>query len=283
MSTAVILPARNEEMFLSRTLSHLLRQTIEPKKIIVINDGSQDKTRNIALNFEAVEVIDITRDSHEYAVHAPILAQIINQGLKKIFNDDFEYVIILGSDHLIPPHYLSTIIEKMKKDNKVVICSGQIRGERSVVLRGSGRVVKYDFWKKIGLLYPENYGFETYLLIKAAMMGYKVRILNELVTSTQRKTGKNYGRNTFLSKGKAIKALGYSRLYSTVKISLVTLRNPSAGISMLQGYLSSNVSPYEQDLRKYLNRIQHKRIKKYIINPLQFFNEDKRKGFEEDG
>jgi glycosyltransferase involved in cell wall biosynthesis len=177
MSTAVILPARNEEMFLSRTLSHLLRQTIEPKKIIVINDGSQDKTRNIALNFEAVEVIDITRDSHEYAVHAPILAQIINQGLKKIFNDDFEYVIILGSDHLIPPHYLSTIIEKMKKDNKVVICSGQIRGERSVVLRGSGRVVKYDFWKKIGLLYPENYGFETYLLVKAAMMGYKVRIL----------------------------------------------------------------------------------------------------------
>jgi glycosyltransferase involved in cell wall biosynthesis len=123
MSTAVIIPARNEEMFLGQTLSHLLRQIIKPEKIIVINDGSQDKTCNIALNFEAVEVIDMKRDNHEYAVHSPILAHTINQGLKKIFNDEFEYAMILGSDHLLPSYYLSTIIETMKKDNKIVICS----------------------------------------------------------------------------------------------------------------------------------------------------------------
>lgn len=282
MSTAVIVPARNEEMFLSGTLSHLLRQTTKPKKVIVINDGSKDKTRNVALGFKEVEVIDVIRDNYEYAVHTPILAQIVNQGLKKVLTDNFEYVMIIGSDHLIPPYYLSTIIEIMKNDNKIAICSGQIKGEHSVVPRGSGRVVQYDFWKKIGLLYPENYGCETYLLIKAAMMGYKVKILNELVTTTQRKTGKYYGRNTFRSKGKAIKALGYSHLYSTIKIALVTLKNPPAGISMIQGYLSSDVIPYDQDLRNYLKRIQHRRIKKYIINPLQFFNTDKRKGLEEE-
>jgi glycosyltransferase involved in cell wall biosynthesis len=78
MSTAVIIPARNEEMFLSQTLSHLLGQIIKPDKIIVINDGSQDKTCNIALNFEAVEVIDMKRDNHEYATSSPILARTIN-------------------------------------------------------------------------------------------------------------------------------------------------------------------------------------------------------------
>jgi hypothetical protein len=190
--------------------------------------------------------------------------------------------MILGSDHLLPSYYLSTIIETMKRNNKIAICSGQIKGERSIIPRGSGRVVRYDFWKKIGLQYPENYGFETYLLIKAAMMKYEVKVLNELVTTTQHKTGRNYGRNTFLYKGKAIKALGYSRIYSIVKIGLTTLENPSGGIHMVRGYLSSDVNPYEEDLRNYLNSIQHKRIKKYIINPLQFFNKNKPKGLPEE-
>lgn len=282
MSTAIIIPARNEEKFISETLSHLLRQTIQPKKIIVINDASQDNTRNIALNFEAVEVIDITRDSREYAVGLPILAQVINQGLKKLYKDDFEYVMILGSDHLIPPHYLSTIIETMKKDNEIMICSGQIIGERFLLPRGSGRVVNYHFWKKIGLKYPENYGFETYLLMKAAMSGFKVRILDELVTTTQRKTGKYYGRKAFQSKGKALRALGQCRINSAVDIGLVTLRNPYLGIAMLHGYLSRDVKPYEQDLRNYVNRIQHNRIKKFITNPSYLFNKDKMKGLEEE-
>jgi hypothetical protein len=113
-------------------------------------------------------------------------------------------------------------------------------------------------------------------------MKYRVKVLNELVTTTQRKTGRNYGRNTFLFKGKAIKALGFSRIYSTVKIGITTLGNPRGGIYMIQSYLSSDVNPYEQDLRNYLNSIQHKRINKYIINLLQFFNKNKRKGLEEE-
>jgi poly-beta-1,6-N-acetyl-D-glucosamine synthase len=269
---AAVIPARNEDNFLEQTLFHLLKQTVEVDKIIVVNDGSEDRTRQVALSFNKVVVIDTKRNNQEYAVHTPILAHIINQGLEKISNDNLEYVLILGSDHLLPSNYLSKIIEVMEKDNEIVICSGQIKGERSVIPRGSGRVVRYHFWKEIGLQYPENYGFETYLLIKAQIMGFKVIVLDELVTVTQRATGKNYGNNTYVAKGKAIKALGYTPIYSVGKIILVILKNPKLGLYMLRGYISRDTEPYEQELRKYLKTMQHKRIKSYVIKPLKAIN-----------
>lgn len=41
---AVIIPARNEEGYLGRTLDSLLRQTEAPERIIVVDDGSTDAT-----------------------------------------------------------------------------------------------------------------------------------------------------------------------------------------------------------------------------------------------
>jgi hypothetical protein len=72
--------------------------------------------------------------------------------------------MVLGADHLLPSNYISYVTDQMNKDRKIAVCSGQIAGERSVVPRGSGRVVRADFWRKIGFQYPLNYGFETYLI-----------------------------------------------------------------------------------------------------------------------
>jgi hypothetical protein len=179
--------------------------------------------------------------------------------------------MVLGADHVLPRDYITTVLDAMALDSKIAVCSGQIAGERSVVPRGSGRVVRVDFWRSIGFCYPENYGFETYLLIKAQQLGYKVRVLNNLVTQTQRRTGRNYKKSVYLSYGKSLKALGYSRLYSAARIGLVSLKNPKGGFYMLQGYASGNVQAYDPELRSFLTSIQHKRIKRYITNPVKAF------------
>ena len=54
---AVIIPVRNEEKFIGKTLTGLFNQDLQPYRIIVINDSSTDKTLEILEKFK-VEVIE---------------------------------------------------------------------------------------------------------------------------------------------------------------------------------------------------------------------------------
>ena len=121
--------------------------------------------------------------------------------------------MILGSDHILPSNYIKTIIDHMDHNRDIAICSGQIKNEKSKVPRGSGRIVKSDFWRTIGLQYPLKFGFETYLLIKAQQIGYRVNVLNDLISLTNRPTRKSYKKETYISYGKSLRA---SWLYSII-------------------------------------------------------------------
>ena len=254
---SAIIPARNEENFIGETISALLKQETLPNRIIVVNDGSEDNTKKIVSTFQEVELVDINNRGFN-AQGTPILASVINTGLNILRNDNCQYVMILGADHILPRNYISVIVEQMDKYKELAICSGQIKGENSVFPRGSGRIVQVDFWNRIGLQYPLNYGFETYLLIKAQQLGYKIQILNNLISYTSRPTRKSYKRETYISYGKSLKALGYSPLYSMARISLISLKNPKGAYYMLQGYRSKDISLYEDDVRQFYKHLQYK-------------------------
>jgi glycosyltransferase involved in cell wall biosynthesis len=270
---AAIIPARNEENFIGRTLAALFDQHTRPSKVIVVNDGSTDRTAEIA-SVAGAEVVDMP--DRGYNVQGmPVLAGVINRGLERLeargYGNDNDHVLILGADHTLPPNYLTAILDAMAADKRLALCSGVIAGERSIVPRGSGRVVRADFWQSIGFRYPENYGFETYLVLKAQQQGYSVKVLRDLITRTLRKTGKNYKKSVYVSYGKSLKALGYSRLYSAARIGLVSMKNPRGGFYMIKGYLSDDVQTYDPELRSFLSSIQHKRIKRYVTNPVRAF------------
>ncbi|MGD1837992.1 MAG: glycosyltransferase [Nitrososphaeraceae archaeon] len=257
---ATIIPARNEEKIIGKTLDSLIDQDIGKfNRIIVVNDGSEDKTYEIVKSYDRIEIVNLLNRGYN-AQGTPILANVINEGLKKLCDTTIPFIMILGSDHILPENYISKIMEYMNEIKNVVICSGQINGERSVIPRGSGRIIKTAFWKKIGLSYPLNYGFETYLILKAQQLGYSVKVIDNLVSTTSRPTRTSYKKETYISYGKSLKALGYSSIYSMARIGLLSLRNPKGGLYMFKGYRNDDVQLYEPDLRKFLRSIQHKRI-----------------------
>lgn len=51
-SVAVVIPVYNGEKYLEETLKSVLRQTLQPSEIVVINDGSTDRSLEIARGFE---------------------------------------------------------------------------------------------------------------------------------------------------------------------------------------------------------------------------------------
>ncbi len=193
---------------------------------------------------------------------------VINLGLEKLLLQtpqvNYDYIMILGSDHILPSNYIRKIVDHMDNNKDIAICSGQISGEKSIDPRGSGRIVKTEFWKTIGLQYPLNFGFETYLLIKAQQLGYKIDILNDLISYTSRPTRASYKKETYIAYGKSLRALGYSQLYSAGKIGLISLKNPKGAFYMLKGFTSNDVKLYESDVRNFLKNIQRERMKKCL-------------------
>jgi glycosyltransferase involved in cell wall biosynthesis len=260
---ATIIPARNEEQFIGETLTALLNQDIDDNYIIVVNDGSEDKTKEVVDSFPNIELINIENRGFD-AQGTPILARVINQGLKLVPEVSYDYIMILGSDHILPSNYIRKIVDHLDHNRDIAICSGQIKGEKSKVPRGSGRIVRSDFWKSIGLQYPLKFGFETYLLIKAQQLGYRIDVLNDLISLTSRPTRKSYKKETYISYGKSLRALGYIQLYSAGRIGLISLKNPKGAFYMLQGYTSSDIEFYEEDFRSFLRYIQYGRLKQFI-------------------
>src|SRR3954469_22560634 len=58
VTVSVIVPARNEEDCLGRCLASLSKQTGINFEIIVVNDHSTDRTREVAEEYAGVRVID---------------------------------------------------------------------------------------------------------------------------------------------------------------------------------------------------------------------------------
>ena len=255
----VIIPARNESQFLGSTLDALKNQILLPYRIIVVNDGSTDNTHDIAKKF-GVQVTDLS-DRGFRATGRPILAGVINKGLEAIQENECQYVMILGADHILPLDYISKIVEIMEHNKKIVIASGVISGEsqRDTAPRGSGRLVRYDFWKKLGLQYPSWYGYESYLVYKALVNSHEVKIVREAISSSQRPTGK---RTDYRSYGKAMRALGYHPLYAIGRTLLALKNNPKGSLQMILGYMDYNIKKY--DLAPEVCKLQSSEIKKKI-------------------
>ena len=101
ISVSVIIPVYNQEIFISRCLRSILDQSLEKKKyeIIVIDDGSKDKTRRILQTFkDQVTIISNERNKG--------LAYSLNEGIK---NSNGRFIVRLDSDDYVNREYLKIL------------------------------------------------------------------------------------------------------------------------------------------------------------------------------
>jgi hypothetical protein len=172
--------------------------------------------------------------------------------------------MIVGADHVLPRDYLEKLIGNMRRD-RVSLASGVIAGEGSVTPRGSGRVARVESWKRAlgSLRFPLCYGFETYLVIKMQMKGYKIAVYPEIVTHTQRRTG---SETNYLSYGRGMKFLGYTPEYALTRaiVAATKFRDPAKGVQAIAGYLSY---PTKSDVASYLTKTQRELLTQYARSP----------------
>lgn len=109
---SIVIPAYNEEGYISRCLDSIAAQTLSPHEVIVVDNNSIDKTVEIAQQYPFVKVIHEKRQHQVFAQAA---------GFNKATGD------ILGridADSILPPDWIEKIIKAFADDPKLVAVTG---------------------------------------------------------------------------------------------------------------------------------------------------------------
>ena len=270
--------ARNARGHLATTIHSLLDQSLKPKRLIIIDDGSTDGSGAVVNDFvkrfpKLVTVVHLPDKGYDIRR----VPSNINLAWRTAESSDLEtdYFMISGDDCTYSTDYVSRLTSRMDRISRLVVVSGRassgadFRQEHSPA--GSGRIIRCSFWRETGEGYPIKAGWETWLLYKALQRGYEVKLFPDLTFDHLRPRG---AKHQFLYWGAAMMALGYQPLYAMGRIAKnaltrrVTLRG---SLNMLRGYLLASIgsddpfiSQFEPSLRHFVRRKQVERIRSLV-------------------
>lgn len=107
--TSVIVPAHNYARYLDECISSVLRGTLLPKEIIVVNDSSNDNTQEIVRSLQDIAPIKIKY----FEVAFQHSNKTRNFGFKESFG---EYVLFLDADNYLEPQFIERTQEALEAD-----------------------------------------------------------------------------------------------------------------------------------------------------------------------
>ncbi len=104
---SVVIPAYNAEQFIENTVASVLRQTYQEFEILIVNDGSTDRTREICEKLAAQHGQVRFFDKENTGVSATR-----NVALQNMKGD---YVFFLDSDDVIPEYAFALLIREIER------------------------------------------------------------------------------------------------------------------------------------------------------------------------
>ena len=186
---SVVMIARNAESTIAETIESVLTQTKRAHEIIVVNDGSIDRTREIASCFP-VKILDKVHDDRGIGV-------VRNVGFAAATGDLF---LPLDSDDILAPTFLEKTVPLMVDEVGIVCTDMQYFGiENNYIKSWSilGRemtfedechynnipvssLIRRSAFEQVGGYHPELPGHEDWnLWISILAKGWKVGVIHE--------------------------------------------------------------------------------------------------------
>ncbi len=111
---SILIPAYNSEQWIANSLESALRQTWPNKEIIVVDDGSSDKTLDVAKRYESKTLLVVTQ-------HNQGAAAARNKALS-LSNGD--YIQWLDADDLLAPDKVASQVARLSQCSTLTVASG---------------------------------------------------------------------------------------------------------------------------------------------------------------
>ncbi len=131
---SIILPAYNASTTLERTIASVKAQDYKDWEIIIIDDGSTDRTPELAQNFAKKD----NRILYYKQPNAGV-SSARNTGLTKA---DGDWILFLDSDDTIDPHFLSKMMRSANDNNSDIVICEYLHCNEGEKLNISGRSSK---------------------------------------------------------------------------------------------------------------------------------------------
>lgn len=135
MKFLLIIPTHNEEENILLCLKSLENQTFKDFKVVVVNDGSTDRTqKNVedffkTSNFQLpASIINLEKSKHEPGAK---VVRTFNKGLETQNLDEFDIICKFDADIIFPENYLEEINKIYVENPKAGMVSGLVYIEKN--------------------------------------------------------------------------------------------------------------------------------------------------------
>lgn len=253
MQYVVISPVRNEEDYIQLTLDSVISQTIKPIKWIIVDDGSQDKTAQIAQRYlnKFSWIYLLTLSNRGFRQRGEGVINAFNAGFALV-NFKFDFIAKLDGDVSFQHDYFERLFDYFKSNPALGIAGGgiYIKEKNSWVLervpsdhvRGATKVYRRKCFEDIKGLQPVG-GWDSIDEIKAQMKGWETRSFEDLIVFHHRPLGQADGKlSTMVKSGVSSYVRGYHPLAMLFRGAVRAIKDRPillSGLAMWWGYLKS--------------------------------------------
>lgn len=277
MQYIIITPVRDEERYLEATIECVCSQTVRPAEWIIVDDGSSDRTGEIADRYAARHswITVVHRDNRGFRKSGGGVMEAFYDGYSRVKSKEWDFLVKLDGDLSFAPDYFEKCFDYFRQDSELGIGGGEIRhniaGQMKTEenprfhVRGATKIYKRACWEAIGGLWPAS-GWDTIDEVKANMMGWKTYAFHDLSLVHHRFTGTEEGLfRDRVKHGVACYVSGYHPLFVAVSCMRRLTKKPRVigSIGMMYGYIRSHFTrPPRLDDRSYFAYIRGQQLRR---------------------
>jgi glycosyltransferase involved in cell wall biosynthesis len=243
----IIIPAHNEQDCIALTLESLTKQTLLPKKVVVVNDHSSDATAEIVSKFvhqhSWMSLINTT-SSDEHLPGSKII-NAFNKGLETL-DDAYDILCKFDADLVFPENYLEQLSSHFKANSQLGMASGfcyiEKNGDwvlenltRKDHIRGALKAYRKDCFLQIGGLKP-SMGWDTVDELLAKFYGWTILTDETLKVKHLKPTGASYNKASKYLQGEAMYKMRYG--FVITLISAIKLAYKKGSFQLFKDYMA---------------------------------------------
>jgi biofilm PGA synthesis N-glycosyltransferase PgaC len=270
MKYVLISPARNEEIYIQKTLDSMVEQTVLPEHWIIVDDGSTDRTAEIVEPYikRHAWIELVRRPKHQERSFAG-KANAFNAGYDAIKSLTFDVIGNLDVDVSFDADYMEFLLQKFSENPKLGVAGTAMRETQYDALKdsfynendvfGACQLFRSACFKDVGGYTPIKWGGLDWIAVRTARLkGWQTKSFTDKIFFHHRPMGAtesnvwkarfDYGRKDYY--------LGNHPVWQFLRIGFQMLKKPYVlgAVMLLFGYIYSFFGRMQRPLATELVR-----------------------------